>query len=152
MRIEKRFIVSKNINEVIDETKNYFIKNGFKNYQENSNSLIFTRKNFLCLAINPLKWQSNITIDLSKKDDGTGIVAVFDVSTIQQVEVIESENAIWQNFADNYIKHIAKGDANDMTVASKQVSRDIIVDWVVRPVLGSLVGIAIYFALLEILH
>lgn len=148
IKIEKRFIANEDIKKVIEDTKQYFITNGFIDFKEDSGTIEFNRgsNSHNLFAFNPLTWKSIITISFVKMDNGTEVMANFDINTHPQT-VLENESALWYGLADNYQKRIAEGKSEDIVAIERQVKKDtwkffgyIILMAVVVGFLGGFIG------------
>ncbi|BDS11393.1 hypothetical protein [Aureispira anguillae] len=88
------------------KTKAYFQNHGFKLSEEAPNNLQFKAGSTLrnMIAINPLKWKSQIEIEFNDQN----IVAHFEINTIHQI-VTQKETKVWETFVNNYQNTIETG-------------------------------------------
>ncbi|WP_020538824.1 hypothetical protein [Lewinella cohaerens] len=105
-RIE--FTSERKINELREETLNYFQNQGFKLSEDSTNFMHFKRGSVIrnMVTFNPLKWKSIIKIEFKSK---LVITEVY-VNTIFQAVTLKEEE-LWKNFILNYQKTMKTGES-----------------------------------------
>jgi len=100
-------IVSDSITDLKKITRDYFIKQGFKEIIGSESKLTFKRGNIFLnmVATNPLKWKSRFTLVFEEGKINTD----FEINTIYQM-VSSQEEKVWFNFVQNYQESVTSGE------------------------------------------
>lgn len=134
MNIERKFSTDRPFHEIIDQTKKYFLSQGFQLQKEDGFLIEFKRGSRLLnfITFDPLKWCSVIVVRFATDTASTHITAIFDVSTVGHI-VMESESSLWYRFAEEYQKTIEIGSSIDFQNERKKIKNSV---WKLMLLLG----------------